>query len=85
MFLKQLAPQGLKCATAPIHGVQFGKVSMWASVVTPLDPMGRDAGSPLRGCFYFCHTDTAIKLCNNFIETDSAQVLSSRYALRPPG
>jgi hypothetical protein len=60
VFLQQTAPQGLKCATASIHGIQLGKVGMWAAVVTPLDLMGRDTGILLCSCFPFCHTNTAM-------------------------
>jgi len=45
----------LKGVTAPIHGIQLGKVGMWAAVVTPLDPVGRNTGVAHLFCFLFCH------------------------------
>lgn len=56
MFLQQITPQGLKCAAATIHGVHFGKVSVGAAVVTPLNPMGRNTRILFSGCFLSCHT-----------------------------
>jgi len=56
MFLQQITPQGLKCAAAAIHGVQFGKVGMGAAVVTPLNPMARNTCILFPGCFVFGHT-----------------------------
>jgi hypothetical protein len=57
MFPQQITPQGLKCAAAAIHGLHFGKVSVGAAVVAPLNPMGRNACIFYSGCFLFCHQD----------------------------
>jgi hypothetical protein len=53
MLLQQATPQGLKCAATTIHGIQFGEIGMLTAVVTPLDPMGRDAGVTLFYCLHF--------------------------------
>jgi hypothetical protein len=60
VFLQQTTPQGLKRATAPIHGIKLGKVGMWAAVVTPLNPMGRDTGIVLPAWFPFWHAEKAL-------------------------
>jgi hypothetical protein len=61
MFLQQTTPQGLKGATASIHGIQPGEVGMWTTVVTPSDLMGRYAGISLLYYFSFCHTNSAME------------------------
>ena len=78
MFLQQTTPQGLKRVAAPIHGIQLGEVGMWTTVVTPSDLVARYAGILLLSCFPFCHTNSAIKLCDNVIETAPDPVLSFR-------
>jgi len=55
MLFQQITPQRLKGVTAPIHGIQLGKVGMGAAVVTPLDPVGRNTGVAHLFCFLFCH------------------------------
>jgi len=55
MLFQQITPQRLKGVTTPIHGIQLGKVGMWAAVVTPLDPVSRYAGITRLFCFHFCH------------------------------
>ena len=44
MFLKGLAPQGLKGSAAAVEGVHLGEVRMLTAQVAPLDAVGGDAG-----------------------------------------
>lgn len=84
MFLQQITPQGLKCAATAIQGFQLGKLGMRATVVAPLNPMGRDAGIARLFCFRSCHKNTAIKSYADFIETDSDIVPCPVYSWRRP-
>ena len=55
MLFQQITPQRLKSVTAPIHGIQLGKVGMWAAVVTPLDPVSGYTSVVRLFCFLFYH------------------------------
>lgn len=66
MFLQHTTPQGLKCSTTPIQGIQFGKIGMGAAVITPLNLMRVDAGIARLFCFRFCHRDTKLAIVQRF-------------------
>jgi len=74
VFLKGIAPQGLKCAATAVQGVHLGEVRVLAAQVAPLDAVGGYPGVILLPCAIVSH----FHVCTDFLPI-------YRYKIRFPG